>query len=380
MKVVFVSNFMNHHQIALCDSIFDRLNEDFIFIATEEIPEERVELGYRDLNYSRDYICRAYEEHGLAQKKCAAADVMLIGSASDEYIRNFDKSKIILRYSERPYKDHSKFRALLSEIKHHYRFINRNIYVLCASAYTATDHAKYGIYRNRFYKWGYFPEVRRYDMNDLLTKKRTNEKCASILWVGRLITWKHPELALQIAKTLKNDGYAFKMNIIGNGEMEAVLREMIIELELQEDVCLLGSMPQESVREWMEKADIFLFTSDRNEGWGAVLNEAMNSGCAVVANNAIGSVPFLIRDGENGMIYQDGNLESLYAKVKYLIDDTKFRNILQAAAYETMLQEWSPEIAAGRLLELLMCLKTGSETPYQKGPCSRAEVLKEGKI
>ena len=34
----------------------------------------------------------------------------------------------------------------------------------------------------------------------------------------------------------------------------------------------------------MEKADIFLFTSDRREGWGAVANEAMNSACALVVS------------------------------------------------------------------------------------------------
>lgn len=51
-------------------------------------------------------------------------------------------------------------------------------------------------------------------------------------------------------------------------------------------------MKASEVRSYMEKADIYLFTSDFNEGWGAVLNESMNSGCAVVASHAIGSVPF----------------------------------------------------------------------------------------
>ena len=36
------------------------------------------------------------------------------------------------------------------------------------------------------------------------------------------------------------------------------------------------------------------------EGWGAVVNEAMNSGCAVVADHMIGAAPWLIRQGENG--------------------------------------------------------------------------------
>jgi glycosyltransferase involved in cell wall biosynthesis len=45
---------------------------------------------------------------------------------------------------------------------------------------------------------------------------------------------------------------------------------------------------------------VFIFTSDRNEGWGAVLNEAMGSGCAVVAADLIGSVPYLIEHKKMG--------------------------------------------------------------------------------
>lgn len=43
---------------------------------------------------------------------------------------------------------------------------------------------------------------------------------------------------------------------------------------------------------------------------GAVVSEAMNSGCCVVANRQIGAVPFLIEDGVNGKSYPDGSYEA----------------------------------------------------------------------
>ena len=87
---------------------------------------------------------------------------------------------------------------------------------------------------------------------------------------------------------------------------------MIREKKLEDCVHMLGAMSPDEVRKHMEQANIFLFTSDRNEGWGAVLNEAMNSGCAVVASHAIGSVPYLIKNGNNGYIYEnEGQLHSL---------------------------------------------------------------------
>ena len=71
----------------------------------------------------------------------------------------------------------------------------------------------------------------------------------------------------------------------------------------------------------MRNHDIFIFTSDRQEGWGAVLNEAMDSGSTVVASDAIGSSPFLIKDGQNGFLFKSENHKSLYQKVAYLIDN-----------------------------------------------------------
>ena len=136
-------------------------------------------------------------------------------------------------------------------------------------------------------------------------------------------------------------------------------------------------MSPDEVRSHMERADIFLFTSDFNEGWGAVLNESMNSGCAVVASHAIGSVPFLIRDGENGLIYQNGNQRQLEERVCRLLDDGEFRRKLAREAYRTISGEWNAECAAERLLLLAGTLmaKGKAQCPFGEGLCSRAAVL-----
>ena len=117
--------------------------------------------------------------------------------------------------------------------------------------------------------------------------------------------------------------------------------------------------------------DIFLFTSDRNEGWGAVLNESMSACCAVVANRKIGSVPYLIEDGKNGLVYnrKDGN--SLYRCVRRLIDDEPFRKELGKNAYETVKTVWNADCATDRLLTLINCINNGTPVPFLTGPCSK---------
>ena len=149
---------------------------------------------------------------------------------------------------------------------------------------------------------------------------------------------------------------------------------MISELKLEDHVELSGSLKPEQVRREMERSSIFLFTSDRHEGWGAVLNEAMNSGCAVIASDAAGSTPYLVDDGVNGLIYNSGNMEELYDKLSWLLEQPSEQERLGMAAYETMTSTWNADVAAERLYELIKAILSGDAYPdiYAKGPCSRA--------
>ena len=141
----------------------------------------------------------------------------------------------------------------------------------------------------------------------------------------------------------------------------------------------MNELRPEQVRRCMERSGVFLFTSDRQEGWGAVVNEAMNSGCAVVAGHAAGSVPYLLRDGENGLLYPSGDTQALYRRIRLLLDDPGLQQRLGSAAYRTVTWLWSPEEAARRLLLLAEHILAGEESPvlFEDGPCSPAPLLRD---
>jgi glycosyltransferase involved in cell wall biosynthesis len=169
------------------------------------------------------------------------------------------------------------------------------------------------------------------------------------------------------------------MEFIGSGVLEEELKREAAEKGLGGYVSFLGSMSPDEVRNQMEQSGIYLFTSDRNEGWGAVLNEAMNSGCAVVASHAIGSVPYLIRDKENGLVYRSGDVDMLYEKVKYLLEHREYQIQLGQAAYETIVTEWNAEVASERFMILAEHILKGEKRPdlFTSGPCSKAEIIKD---
>ena len=304
MKLTFVSNALTPHQIPLCEAYSNILGDDFTFVSVAEVTAERKTIGWGI--EAADYEIRLYESSEAREKanaKIAEADVLVLGSASEKIIKSRLKAKkLTFKYSERPYKRMLNVktypRAVLGTWLHFGRYQSAPFYLLCASAYASADFAKFGTFKNRAFKWGYFPATYEYDIDALMAKKESR----TITWAARMIDWKHPELAVEMARRLRADGIDFTLNMIGFGAMESDVRESVKALGLEGSVKLLGSMKPEEVRAYMEKSAVFLMTSDRQEGWGAVLNEAQNSACAVLANSATGAAPYLIRDGENGFL------------------------------------------------------------------------------
>lgn len=373
MKVVFVSNYYNHHQSAISEEFFNQTNGQYRFIQTEPMEEERRNMGWGN-NGLPSFVMESYKDKET-YKQCVElinnADVVIAGSAPEKMIRKRIRSgKLVFRYSERIYKNKKKLLQLpLRYIKYHFdNYPYKNVYMLCASAYAARDYVITGMFKGKTFKWGYFPAVKKYDDIEKLIDDKTPN---SILWTARFIDWKHPEVPIRVAKRLKQAGYKFKLSLIGNGELENEIRDMIKTEKLEDCVQMLGSMKPEEVRRYMEKSEIFLFTSDFNEGWGAVLNESMNSACAVVASHAIGSVPFLINDGENGFTYKNGDEDDLFNKVKFLLDNPEKRKEMSLNAYKTMAETWNAENAVKNFMELNKSVMINKLTKVSgEYPCS----------
>ena len=89
---------------------------------------------------------------------------------------------------------------------------NKNLYLLCANGYGANDFNLFNLYHNKIYKWGYFLETNKYDIEKLIDKKEQNEKI-QIVWVARFIKWKHPEIVIKLAKDLKKLNYNFNIKM-----------------------------------------------------------------------------------------------------------------------------------------------------------------------
>lgn len=379
MKVVYIANTCEHVVRPLCDGLYDEYGKDFVFIETMELDKNRAGIGCLE---GREYIFSAIKKPEEAKKLCTEADVVIFGGAPLEYIsERIKQNKLTIYYSERMFKKgYYRYFNPITMYKVHKRYVhpsrNSNFHLLCASSFAALDFYRVGAFRNRMYKWGYQISVYEKNIEDLLKGKAQDG--LDFVWVGRLVGLKHCDDALRVIGRLKAEGYNPRITIIGAGEEEQRLKELVKCLDIEQNVNFKGTCKIDETRAQMDKANIFMFTSDFGEGWGATLNECMNSACACVANHAAGSTNFLIEDKKDGLIYKNGDMEALYQKVKFLVDNKVAREEIARNAYYKMIDEWNPAKSYKRMIALIdSLLKTGDCTLFERGPCSKAEVLKE---
>lgn len=358
MRLVFLTSMVHHHQLPVADEFYKLLGADYCYIATQPLPDWLIKGGY-DPTLNRPYIIRTYlgeDQMAHARHIIDSSTIVIVGSAHDSWTYQRKKKNLItFHYNERWLKKRSTVlfhpHFVFNRLKYYTQFRNKQTYLLCASAYAAGDAKFFGAFPHKCFKWGYFTKVD----NGLDVEAIINASVAEpiqIMWCARFLKWKHPELPVKLASKLKAKGYRFMLDMFGSGEEFDKIKVLIIKLGVEDCVKLRGNFPNEDILREMRKHSIFLFTSDRNEGWGAVLNESMSNGCAVVASHEIGSVPYIIKDGINGMVFQSKNIDSLIDKVTQLIDNPDFRNGIRREAVRTMKTIWSPSNAAKSFLNL----------------------------
>ncbi len=377
MKIVFISNYFNHYQVTISDELYEACNKEYYFVETSEVPEERKSGGFNVIQ--RPYLIRIWESkenEERAHKLSFEADVLIC--TTELYSLPYKKrrlkaGKLTFEYSERLFKrgflNFFSKTNLINHYFYHTFFRGKPLYKLCASAYVPNDEYAMGAFRGKCYKFGYFPKVDSINIDEILANKGNKIK---ILWCARFIRWKHPEMVVNLAKNIHINSLNIEINMIGNGELFKKTENDIKGLGLENILHLVGNKSNDDVLEMMKSHHIFILTSDRQEGWGAVVNEAMANGCCVVSSDAVGSVPYLIKNGYNGHLFKSRDDLALYNCIKELALDKECREQLTRNAYKTILEEWSPMCAVKNLLNLSNCLLNNRECEIIEGPCSIA--------
>lgn len=163
------------------------------------------------------------------------------------------------------------------------------------------------------------------------------------LAVGRLIEQKdHATLLRAFALVRQNEPNA-RLAILGSGALETETRALAESLGLDGALTLPG---RTEIRDWLERANVFVHTS-RWEGFGIVLLEAMLASLPVVATR-VSAVPEVVVDGKTGALVEAGDVEGVARELGALLGEPGRAKRLGKAGHQRARSEFSVERMTAR--------------------------------
>lgn len=171
---------------------------------------------------------------------------------------------------------------------------------------------------------------------------------------ARLYWTKGWEYALKAVALLVEKGWNIHYAIAGDGDVHPTLAYTIRDLNLSNRIRLLGWLTPQEVRNWMQKADLYLLASVE-EGFNNSVLQAQSCGLPAVVSDA-GGLPESIVDGSTGYIFERRNAWDMAEKIEHLLNHPGLLRSMSQHSRQRVLEEFSLSRGAGLFKDLYTSL------------------------
>ena len=294
MKYIFWQNIISIHQSSFLEAL--AVNNKVLLIVEEEIESKRKLHGWSVpkiknveiiINPNEIKIERILRENKNEFHFYSGIEIYPVASAAlkKAIIYKMPNIGVLLEpFNLSGFKGGGrkiKFRFLIKKYKRHIRVL------LPTGDLGRKCYEDIGFFKNKIFDWGYFTNAID-KIDDVKDPQRRNK--SDLLFVGSIDRRKN---ILEIVKILKSNSFEFnKFFIAGCGELESELKNSISG---HDNIVFLGGLKNEEIKGLMNKCDILILPS-LFDGWGAVVNEALQAGMQVIASGNCGAS--ILLDGE----------------------------------------------------------------------------------
>lgn len=171
--------------------------------------------------------------------------------------------------------------------------------------------------------WGEMPGIRVIpNAANFIAEKYSDCSVKRVIAVGRLDYQKSFDRLIQVWEKVHQQMPDWRLDIFGQGEWQEILQGMIDKRGLQETVKLNG--PTKNIgQEYSESSMIVM--SSHYEGFPMVMIEAMACGLPAVSFDFKCGPKDIIKEGENGLVVPDGDIDGLAKAMMTLMRDDELR-------------------------------------------------------
>jgi glycosyltransferase involved in cell wall biosynthesis len=182
------------------------------------------------------------------------------------------------------------------------------------------------------------PDIHSQDLRESLNLRGWR----TALFVGALTKWhryKGLDNLLRAFSSLKKTNV--KLLVVGGGDLKLEYEMIAQNLGILDRVIFVGELPDDLLPKYYAVSDILVLPSkDRSEGFGLTILEANASGKPAIAS-AIGGIPGILVNGENGILVPPNDPASLAEAIRKLTEDDDYRMSMGRRSRELALQhDW----------------------------------------
>lgn len=197
-------------------------------------------------------------------------------------------------------------------------FLYRNsAVVFCVSNYF-TNHVNNNVGAQRAFSIRPMIDLTHKDI--VVGRNYTTREFYRILYLGRIAEDKGIEELLHAVAVLRDKGYRFVLDVVGDGEHFYAFSKLASDLQLEDFVKFRGATfnPNE-IRNYFQNADIFVLAS-YHEGFPRTLYEAMAYGTPIITT-FVGGVASVMTDGRNCLRIEPRSVNSIVAVLANAMDN-----------------------------------------------------------
>jgi len=169
-------------------------------------------------------------------------------------------------------------------------------------------------------------------------------------FIGSFYGYEGIEMLVRALRLLRSAHPALKLVLVGGGPEEPRVKALIDQLDLHEHVVLTGRVPHDEVQRYYSLIDVLAYPRLKKRITDLVTPlkplETMAQGRLVIASD-VGGHRELIEDGQTGLMFEAGSVESLADAVERALEDPALRERLRANGRRFVTEErnWAASVA-----------------------------------
>jgi len=160
-----------------------------------------------------------------------------------------------------------------------------------------------------------------------------------LLFAGRLEAQKDPQLLIEGFAAAQRREPQLRLLIAGDGSLRSAAQRAAAQAGVRDRTHFLGFKTRPELATLMQAADAFILTS-RFEGMPISSLEALSCGLPVVAT-AVGELPAVVREGENGSLSTERSVEAVAAAIRRVLSCDRSDVAAAAAASVKRYRAWT---------------------------------------